>query len=84
MTQAIFAHDRLGVDRFAIQDSRAEDRPTLDYEHEYRCAEHEHAGAPRRSNPLELPIQFLTRENQRRRPAVGTMVGVVDQVPLLQ
>ena len=35
-------------------------------------------------NPLELPIEFFAGEDQRRGPAVGTMVGVIDQVTLLQ
>jgi hypothetical protein len=39
---------------------------------------------PRTSNPLELPIQFGTGEDERRGTAVRTVVAILGQVPLLE
>jgi len=36
------------------------------------------------SNPLEMLVQFLAGEDQGRGAAVGAVVGIVNQVPLLQ
>ena len=43
-----------------------------------------HFLSPLPSHPLKLLVQLLAREDQRRGAAVGTVMGVVDQVTLLQ
>ena len=37
-----------------------------------------------RSDAFELPVEFITRKDQRRRAPVRTMMGVLGQVPLLE
>ena len=38
----------------------------------------------RSSQPAELPIELRAAENQRRRPPVRAVVGIIDEMPLLE